>query len=65
MPDSVDQFANTKGVRIPDGSSRQVSVVALQPEQREVKVKATLYYISLERPAVAEGNPDIASPAPS
>jgi hypothetical protein len=29
MPDSVDQFADAQGVRVPDGSRRQVSEVAL------------------------------------
>src|SRR5919199_6878894 len=37
MADSVDQFADAQGVRVPDGGCRQISVVAFQPEQREVQ----------------------------
>ena len=40
-------------------------MVALQPEQREVQAPAALYYVSVERPAVVEGHPDVRPPASS
>src|SRR5215212_5488495 len=65
MPDSVDQFADSQGIRVPDGSRRQVFEFALQSEQGEVQTAVVLDYPAVEHPAVAEGDPDLIPPAAS
>jgi hypothetical protein len=65
MPDSVDQFTDAQGVRVPDRGRRQIPMVTLQHEQREVQAPAALYHVSVERPAVVKSHPDVTSLASS